>query len=218
VTAVNRAPEYIKGISEPLPPGEHLLWQGAPEWTALARRALHLRKLAIYFAVLVLWRIVSGVADGEPLAATAVAVGWHALLGAAAGGVLGLLAWASARTATYAITTKRVVMRVGVALPMTVNLPLRRIESAALRAHPDGTGDIPLKLRGDDRVAWLHLWPHVRAWRLARPEPMLRAVPEAGRVAEILAAAALAAVPGASTAPAHPERAPAPRALVTAAS
>jgi hypothetical protein len=208
--------DRIAGIDEPLPPGEQLLWQGMPDWRALARRALHVRSLGVYFVALVAWRVAAAAGDGEPIAAAAVSVIWLAALGLAAGGMLGLLAWASARTTTYAITSRRIVMRIGVALPMTVNLPLREIESASVRAYPDGTGDLPLRLRGDVRIAWLHLWPHVRAWRLARPEPMLRAVPEAQRVADILAAAARAAVPGA--APAAQGESAASSALAAAAS
>jgi hypothetical protein len=213
---MDQATQRIAGIAEPLPPGEQLLWQGAPDWRALARHALHLRVLGVYFVALIAWRVAAAAADGEPLAAAAIGVAWLVALGLAAGGVLAFLAWATARTTTYAITSRRIVMRIGVALPMTINLPLREIESAAVRAFADGTGDLPLRLRGDVRLAWLHLWPHVRAWRLARPEPMLRAVPEAHRVAELLAAAVSAAVPGAVAAAVGASAAPAP--LATAAS
>ena len=89
----------------------------------------------------------------------------------------------------YTITNRRVVMRIGVVLEITFNFPFRVIESAGLRAYPDGTGDIPLTLTGDDKVAYLHLWPHARPWRAARPEPMLRSVPDAARVADILSRA-----------------------------
>jgi hypothetical protein len=77
-------------------------------------------------------------------------------------------------------------MRIGIVLTLTFNLPLRTIESAALRRTADGHGDLVLALRGPDRIAYLHLWPHARPWRLGRPEPMLRAVPDAERVAREL--------------------------------
>ncbi|MCY7315507.1 MAG: hypothetical protein LH480_07775, partial [Rubrivivax sp.] len=51
---------------------------------------------------------------------------------------------------------------------------------------PHGSGDLPLSLIGEDRIAFMHLWPHVRPWQLARPEPMLRAVPNAQCVAQLL--------------------------------
>jgi hypothetical protein len=41
----------------------------------------------------------------------------------------------------------------------------------------------------------LLLWPHVRPWRLTHVEPMLRCVPEARVVADILAGALVAATP-----------------------
>lgn len=212
-------PARIRGIDEPLPDGERVLWQGAPAWGSLARHAFHVRKVAIYFAVLVAWRIASGLADGEPAGTVALAGLWFATLALAGVAVLAGLAWASARTSTYAITSRRVAMRIGVALPMTVNLPLHLIDGAALRRYRDGTGDIPLALRGDDRIAWLHLWPHVRPWRLARPEPMLRAVPDAERVARILAEAT-AAVAEVAPAQAQPARhaTPAPQPLAGALS
>lgn len=212
-------PARIRGIDEPLPEGERLLWQGAPAWGSLARHAFHVRKVAIYFAVLVAWRIVSGLADGESAGTVALAGLWFATLALAGVAVLAGLAWASARTSTYAITSRRVAMRIGVALPMTVNLPLHLIGGAALRRYRDGTGDIPLALRGDDRIAWLHLWPHVRPWRLARPEPMLRAVPDAERVARILAeaTAAVAEIAPAQAQPARPAT-PAPQPLAGALS
>ena len=97
----------------------------------------------------------------------------------------------------YTITNRRVVMRIGVVLEITVNFPFRVIESAGLRVYPDGTGDIPLLLAGEDRIAYVHLWPHARPWRAARPEPMLRGVPDAAHAADVLSRA-LAAFAGVS--------------------
>ncbi len=114
--------------------------------------------------------------------------------------VVSLMAWLSSRTTVYTITDRRVVMRVGVVLSLTFNLPFGRIAAAGLRRYPDGSGNIPLTLSAQDKIAFMHLWPHVRPWRLARPEPMLCCVPEAAQVAEILAQAWA----GATGAPAQP--------------
>ena len=46
--------EPVRGLPAMLPPGERLLWQGNPAWRSLAIRAYHVRKVALYFAVLVL--------------------------------------------------------------------------------------------------------------------------------------------------------------------
>ena len=80
-------------------------------------------------------------------------------------------------------------MRIGIALPITFNLPFAIIETAAVKQNPDSSGDIALTLSADNRLAFLVLWPHARPWRLARPEPMLRELPEAERAAGILARA-----------------------------
>lgn len=183
------APVRIAGINEDLPPGEQVLWQGGPDWRLLARRALHVRKVAIYFALLFGWRAASALADGASAAEAVLGAG--ALLATAAGALalLAAIAWLSARTTIYAITNRRVAMRIGIALPIYVNLPFRGIETAALGAGGAARGDISLRLAGDVRLAWLHLWPHVRPWHLARPQPTLRALRDAPAVAAILAAA-----------------------------
>jgi hypothetical protein len=181
------ASEQIRGINEPLPAGERVLWQGAPDWRVLARRALHVRKFALYFALLLGWQVTSSLADGRTLADT---LGATAVLGVMAVVALGLLAgfaWLAGRTTIYAITTQRIVMRVGVAMPIFVNIPFSGIEAAALKADADGSGDIPLQLKSDCRLAYLHLWPHVRPWHVSHPQPMLRALPQAALVATLLA-------------------------------
>jgi hypothetical protein len=181
--------EPVRGLPEVLPPGEQLLWQGSPDWRMLARRAFHVRKLVVYFAALVALR-VAVVASGQATAIDLlVSALWMLLLGATAVGLMTLMAWLSARGTVYSITDKRVVMRIGIVLTLTFNIPFKRIEAAGLHLDANGTGDLPLTLSGEDRIAWLHLWPHARAWRLARPEPMLRCVPQAAVVARVLAQA-----------------------------
>ena len=187
--------EPIPGLPERLPEGERILWQGAPRWSVLARRAFHVRSLAIYFSALLVLRALSGLWDGLSLQAAVASGLWLMPLALAGLGVLAFLAWLSSRTTLYTITNRRVVMRFGIALPMTVNLPFRVVQTAAVKTYADGTGDIPLTLNTDDRIAYLHMWPHVRAWKIRHPQPMLRAVPEATQAAEVLARA-LAAFAG----------------------
>lgn len=182
-------PQEIAGVRDPLPPGETVLWQGTPRWSTLARTALHVRKVALYFGVLLVWRVASAVADGASLATALVGSTGLLLLAIIAIGLLCGYAWVTARSTIYAITNRRVFMRVGVAVPIFVNLPFSGIEAAALRQHADGSGDLPLQLKGDVHLAYLHLWPHARAWQLKRPQPMLRAVPQGEQVAATLARA-----------------------------
>ncbi|NCA68484.1 MAG: PH domain-containing protein [Sphingobacteriia bacterium] len=181
--------EPIPGLPEHLPPGEEMLWQGAPRWPVLARRAFHVWKIAFYFLLILLWQVLASVAAGQTLITTLSGSLWVIALAAIAIGALMLLAWSMARATIYTITTHRVVMRFGVALPMIVNFPFSQIRSAEIRRYLDDTGDIPLILKEGARASYVILWPHVRPWHFARPQPMLRAIPEASKVAEILAAA-----------------------------
>jgi Bacterial PH domain len=181
--------EPVAGLPALLPPGEALIWRGKPSWLALANRALHLRGVAVYFTALLVWRGVSMLTGGVPIGTTLRAALWIGGLASAAMAVLAALAWLFASTTVYTITSRRIIIRFGIALPATINIPFRSIESAALRSYADGTGDVPVKLAPAQRVGYLVMWPHIRPWRFTRTEPMLRGVPEAARVAQILARA-----------------------------
>jgi len=144
-----------------------------------ARRALRLPWVAAYFIALALYGLTQGSLFG---AAMSVAAGIACL------GFLLLFAWAVGRTSLYTLTNKRVVLRIGVALNACINVPLKAMSSAALKGLEHGHGDIALGLESG-RVSYFFLWPHVRPWRFASPEPMLRAVPDAASVAALLASA-----------------------------
>ena len=182
--------EAAHGLPEPLPAGERLLWQGSPAWRALAADALHWRKIALYFVLLLGWQAVSVAADGGSAGDAALAALRGVPLATLALALLALLAWLMARSAVYTITDRRVVMRIGVVLSVSFNLPLAQIAAADLRPRRDGSGDIALTLVGGQRIAWLHLWPHVRPWQLARTQPMLRSVPDVEHVGRLLSQAA----------------------------
>jgi hypothetical protein len=46
-----------------------------------------------------------------------------------------------------------------------------------------------MQIASEDKIAYFHLWPHARPWRLAKPEPMMRCVPDAKQVAALLTGA-----------------------------
>lgn len=182
---MSAAPD-TKGLPGPLPAGEQFLWQGGPDWKTLAVRLFHIRKVAIYFALLMGWRLASGLHDGGALADVLVSALWVLPPAAVSLGLLAGLAYAYARTTRYTITSRRLILQYGVAVPATLNLPFRKIESAAAKIFANGAGDIPVLLTTDQRIAYFLLWPHVRPWQIARTQPMLRAVPDAERVTAIL--------------------------------
>ena len=181
--------EPQRGLPEPLPSNEHVLWQGAPDWKMLARECFHVRKLTVYFSLLVAWRVVSAVRSDMSAEAVLIAAGIAIGLAVTALGLANLLAWLSARTTLYTITDRRVVMRVGIVLSVTFNLPFKEIDAAGLHALPGAHGDIALTLAAKNRIAYLHLWPHVRPWQVARTQPSLRSIAHAATVAETLTAA-----------------------------
>lgn len=189
--------EAVHGLPEALPAHEHLLWQGRPDPVRLARRVFHLDLLLIYFGVLMAWRALGAWHDGADAAAALLSTLTILPLALLALLLLGTTAWFMASSTVYSITDRRVVMRVGVVLSVTFNLPFTRIAAADLRRQGDGTGDIALTLHADDHIGFAHLWPHARPWHLRSPQPMLRALPDAEQVTEILARAYRAAQPSA---------------------
>jgi hypothetical protein len=188
------APEYEfeaeLGLPEPLPEDERLLWQGAPDRSALSARVFQVRKLALYFAVMLALRAWWLAGEGLGALAFAKAFAPALFLSAVGFGLMLLIAWASWRTTLYTITTKRVVMRIGVVLTVSFNLPLRQILAAdwtPTKANdPEGIGSIALRLRPSDKIAYFHLWPHARPWQFKHPQPMLRFIPHAKHVATLL--------------------------------
>lgn len=187
---VRRTTDVPRGLPSALPPGETLLWEGGPEWRSIAVRALHCRKVAFYFALLTAAVLVRGIAEDLPGTAFGVVV--LAIMGCLAVGLLAAFAWMVGRTTVYTITDRRVVLKIGVALGITLNLPFTKIVSAQLRTHRDGTGDIPLTLEGMTRIGFATLWPHVRPWQTRPVQPMLRAIADPAHVARLLADALLA--------------------------
>lgn len=196
------------GLPAPLPQGERLLWQGAPEWKAFALSAFRLRGVAIYFVIVALWQAGSAWADGDVASDIAAVAGWTGLLALCALAVLTGLARVYARTTIYSLTSKRLLIRSGVALPITLNIPLLLIESASLVRSPLGTGSVMLSVAKPNRIAWLALWPSTKPFAFNHPQPMLRALADADKLAPLLAEA-LAASGSSTNAPA-PRRAPRP--------
>ena len=109
-----------------------------------------------------------------------------AVLATVALGLLSLTAWFSAKTTVYTLTDRRILMRIGIVLTLTFNLPLRKLAAAAIRPQAGGHGDIALTLSGSDRIAWLNLWPHARPWLLKQPQPSLRCVSDAQKIGDMI--------------------------------
>jgi len=176
---------FIPGIAQALPPGEQLLWWGKPERSAIANHVFHVRIIAVYFvAMIAVWALnqTGSVDQATFWRMGAILTGVSAF----AIGLLWLYAHMVASATVYAITDRRVVMKIGVAFDLTLNIPLKYVQEAALRTFRDGTGQIALALPKEQRLGYVILWPHARAWRVTRPEPALRGLADPAAVGAVL--------------------------------
>ncbi|PKQ11601.1 MAG: hypothetical protein CVT70_13480 [Alphaproteobacteria bacterium HGW-Alphaproteobacteria-1] len=183
------ASEPVRGLPETPPEGERILWQGRPHGFWLSWESLSLPWVAGYFALLAGWRFVS-VIDQVPVARAVAMSLPFVIMGAVVLVMLLVVGYVQARATVYTITNRRVAMRIGAALTVTLNLPYTQIAKADFRPGRGGTGTIALDLMGDTRLSYLVCWPHVRPWVMRRTQPALRSIPEAEKIAQLLAEAA----------------------------
>lgn len=178
--------EPVRGLPDYLPDGEFIVWQGEPVWRQLAIRVFHLRKVAIYFALLAGLHVGLQVHEGAGWVVAAKGATWLVLLGASALLVLGVLARLYAKTTLYTITNRRLVLRYGVALPMMINIPWDKVNAADLKRQSGDTGSIALTLAPDQKMSYWLLWPNAKPWHFSPVQPMLRCVEDPMGVAEKL--------------------------------
>ena len=169
--------EPIPGLPGIPPPGERILWQGSPEWRALARNAFHTRLIAGYFALLLGWAVLAAASNGT---GDLTGVITTAVLGVIVIVLLHLLAWGSARSTIYTLTNRRIVLRIGIAVPKCINLPLGMIASVDLAVREDGTGDLPLTLSGAEQARAVENHPVGARNRQALQSPQQVAPESAG--------------------------------------
>ena len=179
--------EPAPGMPETLPDSERVIWQEPAQFRSLAYSTFHVRKLAVYFAILIAVNLGYGLTGTSGLGEALSSAVTFALLAALALGLLAFYASLIARTTMYTVTTRRVVIRAGVAVPVTINIPFSKIERAAVRRHRDGTGEIALVPDRSSRVSYVLMWPLVKPFRLIRVQPVLRGVADVDTVAELLA-------------------------------
>ena len=132
-------------LSENLPNGEQLIWQGQPERHALATRAMYLKYIAFYLVALIAARTGYLVVAGEPVATWSGMLIWQMLASAFVMLLIVGLAAVYSRTTRYSLTNERLIIKTGAAITIHINLPLQQIIGADLREYSDDTGDITLR-------------------------------------------------------------------------
>lgn len=184
--------EPVEGLPERPPEGEQILWQGRPDWWALSKDALNLWWVMGYFVFLGAWRFVTLI-DQMPLMRALVLSLPFVILGLIVCAMLVIVGYVQARTTMYTVTNRRVAMRIGAALTVTLNLPYTQIQNASLQMRRRGVGTIAFEVPDDVKLGYLTCWPHVRPWRVPA-QPALRCIPDAERIAAMISDAAEARV------------------------
>ncbi|MGB0512056.1 MAG: photosynthetic complex putative assembly protein PuhB [Paracoccaceae bacterium] len=187
------AAEPINGLPELPPRGEVILWQGRPNWFRLTVESLNLWWVVAYFAVLTTWRFIT-VIDVLSFERAIIMTLPFVIMTLIVVLLLMLVGFIQARATVYTITNRRVAMRIGAALTVTLNIPYTQIENAAVSVGKADCGNIALETKGASKFSYLVLWPHIRSWKISKPEPTLRAIPDVQSVAQILAKAAKARI------------------------
>ena len=178
--------EPVRGLPQLPPDDERVLWQGSPHGPSVTRRTLHGGLIAAYFALLAASVIASALMNGATARDAILGSLHYVVIGAVALALIGLIGWLVQKTTVYTITNRRIVMRIGIALPITLNIPFSKIATADVKLHDNGSGDISLLPTDEMPLTYFHLWPHVRGLTLKQPQPVLRSVPGARDVSELL--------------------------------
>ena len=118
--------EPIRGLPERPPEGEVILWQGQPNWLRLTVDSLNLWWVLAYFIFLFVWRFIS-VSDLMPIDQALLVSFPFLALALIVALLLLLVGFIQAKATVYTITNKRIVMRIGAALTLTLNLPFTEI-------------------------------------------------------------------------------------------
>jgi hypothetical protein len=179
--------EPIPGLPAQLPKGERIIWQGSPSVSVVMRRLLRSRGVAVYFALAAIWSVALSINNGEALGMLAARLTLIILGAAALFALMTLYARGVAKTSLYTITNKRVVMRIGVALSATFNLPFKQIAGADFREGKNGAGDIALTLKSGHGLSSAVFFPHQRGGLWRKLSPQLICLNDARGVAALLA-------------------------------
>ena len=178
------------GEISPLPPGERVLWSGAPDQKSLARYFLRERWVLAF----VVFSFGLGVADAMSHSTNVIprviGVGALSLIMAAIAIIsIRLFAWRLAKTSSYVITDRRVYFNIGIVLRADANVPYSHVEGMDLLRRSDGSADLMVTLSDEQEIPWLLLFPHM-TWRGSRRgRPTFRALRNPDVAAEAVVSA-----------------------------
>lgn len=179
--------EPILGLPEDLPLGEEILWQGNPNRFRLAWNSFGVMWISIYVFLAMLIHIYQGFLSSSSELLLPI-IFFYFLIWLSTSGLMAFLANLQGKSSIYTITNKRVVMRIGVALPITFNIPFTQISSVDLKSY-GRTGSLALSLSGSNKISYANCWPHVRPWHFSKPAPSLLFLENVEEISQILRSA-----------------------------
>jgi hypothetical protein len=87
--------------------------------------------------------------DGRPAGEALVVLSSSALASLVCLALVTTVAWGYARSTIYSLTNRRLIIRHGLAMPITINVPFAQVDAAAMTRHANsGTGTICLQIAG----------------------------------------------------------------------
>ncbi len=178
-----------KDILSVIPKDEEILWNGRPDLRRFCLSALGLRYIAVYLIV------ITGVIFFNNFGNFSLAVFLEKMfpyiLSCFIAVILLVVIGASQVMPTvYVITSKRIIIKSGLALIFMLNVPFDKISNIDKQVLKDGCGNISFKLISNKRVPFFASWPSVRPWHFNNPEPTFRCIADVDVVAFKLAKAA----------------------------
>ena len=176
--------EPVNGLPEKLPPGEKILWQGKPTLMLLAWHSFGVKLATLYVVIAMIYQSALSLSATTEASLVPVLV-FYLLIWFLASSLLYLLAHFQRTSTIYTVTDKRVVLKIGAALPITYNIPFKQISSVDLKSY-GVKGSIAISLLGDNKISYLSCWPHVRPWHFSKPCPSLLFLDNIEEVSQII--------------------------------
>ena len=184
---INNTPP--KDILSVIPKDEKIIWYGKPDIRRFCLTALGLKYIFIYLIIIFCSIIYSRSGDLNFIKIIEVLFpyiisSFLAVLLLIAVGVSQVL------PTVYVITSKRVIIRSGLALIFMLNVPFDKIVSIDKNIYRDGCGNISFKLLSKSRIPFFASWPSVRPWFFSNPQPTFRCIADVEIIALKLSEAA----------------------------
>lgn len=184
---INNTPP--KDILSVIPKDEVIIWHGRPDLRRFCLTAIGIKYILVYLIIITCSIIYTRYGDFNLITFLQVLVPY--LLSCCLAIMLLVIVGISQVLPTvYVITSKRVIIKSGLALIFMLNVPFDKIASIDKNHYSDGSGNISFKLISKKRVPFFASWPSVRPWYFSNPEPAFRCIADVDVIALKLSEAA----------------------------